>query len=206
MATSKAKTPPKAVGLGAKLLDDESRALIYEGASINQLALIFDKRNTDVSRLLAVSKIAPCGERQGYPIYKLGEAAAVLVPPREADVSDVIKNMSPKDLPPALTKEYWAAQHARLKFEEDRGDLWRTDEVIETMSEVYKTLRMSILLMPDQLEKQSQLTDQQRSIVISMIDGVLNDLAESLIERFKNDPARRFDDDDTEEEDPAADL
>lgn len=196
---------PKAIGLGAKLLDDESRAILYEGASVNQLALLFDKKTTEVSRILAVAKVQPCGERKSYPIYRVIDAAPHLIPPREADVADVIRNLSPKDLPPALTKEYWAAQHARLKYEEDRGDLWRTDEVIEMMSEVFKTLRMSILLMPDQLEKQSQLSDQQRNIVLNMIDGLLNDLADSLIERFKDEPKRRFNEG-SEEEDAAADL
>lgn len=196
---------PKAIGLGAKLLDDESRAILYEGASVNQLALLFDKKTTEVSRILAVAKVQPCGERKSYPIYRVIDAAPHLIPPREADVADVIRNLSPKDLPPALTKEYWAAQHARLKYEEDRGDLWRTDEVIEMMSEVFKTLRMSILLMPDQLEKQSQLSDQQRNIVLNMIDGLLNDLADSLIERFKDEPKRIFNEG-SEEEDAAADL
>lgn len=196
---------PKAVGLGAKINDDDTRAMLYEGASVNQLATLFNKRNQDVSRIIAIAKLTPSGERAGYPIYKVADAAPWLIPPNEADVSEVIKNLSPKDLPAALTKEYWAAQHARLKFEEDRGDLWRTEEVVEVMGEAFKTLRMSLLLIPDQLEKMTQLTDQQRNLVLGMVDGVMHDLADSLIERFKNEPGRSFDND-TAQEDPAADL
>lgn len=178
---------PKAVGLGAKMMDEESRAILYDGCSLSQLSTIFDSDNREVAR--KIKNLAPCGERMGYPIYKLSEAAAFLIPP-QGDIAEAIKKMSPKDLPPALTKEFWAGQHARLKFEEDQGDLWRTSYIIEKLSELFKTLRMSILLMQDQVERQTALTDQQRDIIRTMTDGVLNDLANSLIERFKNEPDR----------------
>lgn len=179
---------PKSVGLGATLTDDESRGIIYEGCSLSQLAAIFDLDNRDIARKL--HGLSPCGERMGYPIYKLSEAAVYLVPPNKRDIADAIKRMSPKDLPPALTKEFWAGQHARLKFEEDQGDLWRTADVIETLSEVFKTMRMSILLMRDQVERQDELTDRQRDIIQSLIDGVLNELADSLTKRFQHDHRR----------------
>jgi len=195
---------PGAVGLGAKLLDDESRAILYEGCSLSQLSTIFDLDNREIARKL--HGLSPCGERMGYPIYKLAEAAPYLVPPNKRDVTEAVKRMSPKDLPPALTKEFWAGQHARLKFEEDQGDVWRTADVIETFSEVFKTLRMSILLMRDQVERQTELSDAQRDIIQDLIDGVLNELAESLTKRFKHEPSQRSDADgqwaDPDEEDP----
>lgn len=178
---------PSAAGLGAKMNDDETRAILYEGCSLSQLSTIFDSDNREVARRLR--NLEPCGTRMGYPIYKLADAAALLVAP-QGDIEEVIKKMSPKDLPPSLTKEFWAGQHARLKFEEDQGDLWRTTYVIEKLSEMFKTLRMSILLMQDQVERQTTLTDQQRDIIRGLTDGVLNDLADSLIERFKNDSNR----------------
>lgn len=178
---------PKAETLGATRLDDESRGILYEGCSLSQLSTLFDSDNREVAR--RIRNLAPCGERMGYPIYKLADAAAYLVAP-QGDISEAIKKMSPKDLPPSLTKEFWAGQHARLKFEEDQGDLWRTTYIIEKLSELFKTLRMSILLMQDQVERQTTLTDQQRDIIRGLTDGVLNDLATSLNERFKNDPSR----------------
>lgn len=142
----------------------------------------------------------------GYPIYKLSEAAAYLVPPKAQDIEQAIKRMNPKDLPAALQKEYWAAQHARLKFEEDQGDLWRTSDVVATLSEVFKTARMSILLMRDQVERNTTLTDKQRDTIQTLIDSTLNDLAESLVERFKNEPTRKFDTGWDEPETPSADA
>lgn len=190
--------PAVPVGLKSKMLDDESRAILYDGVSLGQLKTIFGIDNRDVARRIA--SLSPCGERMGYPIYNLADAAALLVPP-QGDIGEAIRKMSPRDLPPALTKEFWAAQHARLKFEEDQADSWRTADIIEMLSEVFKTLRMSILLLQDQLERQTALTDQQRDIVRALTDGVLHDLSNSLIERFKNEPKRRFDHDERPDND-----
>lgn len=194
----------KGVGLGATLNDDETRAIIYEGCSLSQLATIFDLDNREISR--KIHGLAPCGERMGYPIYKLSEAAVYLVPPNKRDISDAIKRMGPRDLPPSLTKEFWAAQQARADFEENQGDLWRTADVVEVLGEVFKTSRMSLLLMRDQVERQVELTDQQRDVIQALIDGVLNDMSNSLVKKFQNDNRRPGsqqweDPDEAEEED-----
>lgn len=175
-------------GLGAKLNDEESRGIIYEGCSLSQLAALFDLDNREIARKL--HGLPPCGERMGYPIFKLSEAAAYLVPPNKRDIEDAIKRLRPSDLPPSLTKEYWMAQKARADFEEDQGDLWRSSEVVAVMGEVFSVLRMSMLLMRDQVDRQTHLTDQQKDIIQELGDGILEKMSQQLIEQFKNDKRR----------------
>lgn len=181
----------EAKGIKGKTLDADSKAIIYEGVSVSQLGHIFGIDNRTVTR--KINGLAPCGTRVGYPIYSLKDAAAYLVEPK-GDIGEHIKKMNHRDLPPMLLKEFWTGQNARLKFEEDQGDLWRTEHVIEHEAEVYKTLRMTLLLTRDRIERETELTDKQRSIIDNTIDGALGDLYESLINRFQNDPSRTFDD------------
>jgi hypothetical protein len=181
-------TAPLKRGIQAKTMDEETKALLYEGASLGQLSTIFDLDNREIARKL--HGLQPVGERVGYPIYSLKEAAAYLVTPK-GDIEDRLKKMDPKDLPPQLQKAFWGALTERLKYEESQGDLWRTADVIETLGEAFKTLRMSVLLMQDQVERQSELTERQRDIIRGLTDGLLNNLADALVERFKHEAQRR---------------
>lgn len=196
---------PRRPGLGAKAMDDEGRSMLYEGCSKSQLGVIFGIDNRKVDE--KIRNVPPSGERMGYPIWRIRDVAPFLVP-AQGDFEEAIKKMSPADLPPALTKEFWSAQHARLKYEEDRGDLWRTADVVERMSTVFKKLRMNILLVTDQVERQTHLTDKQREIIIGLMDGTLNQLADSLVNTFKHEPDRRFDSgwQQPDEHDPAEGL
>jgi len=177
-------------GLGAKAMDDDGRSMLYDGCSKSQLGTLFgiDKRDIDEK----IRDVPPSGERMGYPVWRIKDVAPYLVP-AQGDFEAAIKKMSPKDLPALLQKEFWAAQHARLKFEEDQGDLWRTADVIERLSVIFKTLRMNLLLVNDQVERQTQLNDKQREIIQGLIDSTLNQLADSLVNEFKNEPARNHD-------------
>lgn len=174
----KKTTKPRSIGLGATLSDDTTRAVLYEGASKNQLCMLFEAHMRDVTE--ATTHVEPCGSRQGYPIYKVKDVAPYIVKGK-INVEESIRRMSAKDLPPALTREFWLAQAARLRYEEDVGDLWRTSEVIRVVGDAFKTLKMSILLMQDQVERNNVLTSQQRDEIRQLSDALLNELADSLV-------------------------
>lgn len=207
MATK--KPVPATTGVRKKMETDVDHAIIFDGVSISQLSRIFGLDNRDIPR--KIKDLQPCGSRVGYPIYDLAEAAAYLIPPK-GDFEEAIKKMSAKDLPVLLVKEFWAGQHARLKYEEDQGDLWRTADVAEMVQDLTKTMRMSVMLLRDKLSRQTELTQRQRDLLRTMIDGALNEMAKAVEEKFKNDPERKsrdgqwIDPDAADPNDPAAGL
>lgn len=175
----------KAIDLDTDLggTDDETKAIIYEGATIRQLAIMFRADPKVVTR--KVGGLVPVGRRRGNNIYRVDEAASRLVKPGY-DIERYIREMNHLDLPPLLAKEFWNAQRARQAFEEQEADLWRTEDVVRVMSEAFTTCRMSLLLMTDAVERQSSLTDAQRVTIKGLIDGALADMREKLKDRFKS--------------------
>lgn len=186
-------------GIKGKQFTEEDKAIIYDGASVSQLGLIFEMDNRRVSERLAEAKLKPSGDRLGFPIYKIVDAAPFLLQQKisETNFEETIKKMSPKDIPVALNKEYWAGQQNRLKFMEMQGDLWPTGRVIEMFAEAVKTMKMTIQLMLDRVERATELTDKQRDLIRRMTDGLLTDLSKALIERFENEPKRTINSDGT---------
>ncbi len=74
---------------------------------------------------------------------------------------------------------------AKQEYQLKEGELWPTEQVIAVMGDVFKRLRMSMLLIQDAVEREHMLTAQQRDKVSSLIDGALNDMADDLVEQFK---------------------
>ncbi len=161
--------------------DDETKAIIYEGATIRQLSIMFRSDPKVVTR--KVGGLVPVSRRRGNNIYRVDEAASRLVKPGY-DIERYIREMNHLDLPPLLAKEFWNAQRARQAFEEQEADLWRTVDVVRALSEAFTTCRMSLLLMTDAVERQSSLTDAQRITIKGLIDGALADMRAKLKERF----------------------
>lgn len=162
-------------------LDRESESMIFDGVNITQIAKIWNMERRDVTP--KIREVPPCGERGGYPIYKLNEVAPYLVKPLY-DVETYIKRMHPNELPKMLSKEFWSGMKAKQDYELREGELWPTDQVEALMSESFKHLRMSLLLVTDSLERESTLTDHQRTRITEMIDGALNEMAQTLVEAF----------------------
>jgi Protein of unknown function (DUF1441) len=173
----------------SKIQDDESKAMLFEGASISQLAALFGHDNRTITK--KIQGIKPIGKRAGHPIYKIAEAAAYLVKPM-GDIEEYIKKMQPEDLPPKLSKEFWSAQSLRMKFEEDRNDLWRTSDVVTHFAESFKVARTTIMLTVDSIEKTTELSEAQRNLMLAEMDKLMLGLNKALLERFQHEPDRTF--------------
>lgn len=163
--------------------DAESNAVIYEGATIRQLGIMFKMDPKVVLR--RVSGLVPVGRREGTVVYSIPEAAARLVKP-SYEIERYIMEMNHLDLPPLLAKEFWNSQIARTKFEEMNGDLWRTPDVVRLISELFNGVRMVLLLLPDTVEREAGLSREQKAVVRRTMDGALVDGRNTIVKRFKD--------------------
>jgi hypothetical protein len=172
----------------SKTADEESRAIIYEGANMSQLTIIFHQNEKDLKRRMY--GLAPVGSRNGVPIYAIHEVAPYVVAPK-FDVEQYIKRMNHTELPKMLTKEFWAGQRSRQEYLIKNGDLWPTERVIEEVGELFKLIKTQIRLTVDTIERQSELTLKQRGIIKSLLDGTLRDLHQTIVDKFKTRPPEK---------------
>lgn len=155
----------------------------FHGMTIPRLAQLFRlDRRTVTDKLRA---LRPSGERRGAPTYHVVDAAPYLVEPI-VDIEEYLKNIGPGDLPASLQAQYWNAQNGRLKYKEQAGDLWRTAQVLEVFTGVFRSLTQSLRLLADRVEAQTGITSEQRAIIEKEVsDKSLNMLRMRLIEDFE---------------------
>jgi hypothetical protein len=96
-----------------------------------------------------------------------------------------VLRMKHTELPPALRREFWMAELNRQKVEERAANLWPTDKVVEKAGEAFKTLRLSLQLLADQVERNDVLTNKQRSVILNLVDMALLDMRDKLIDGFR---------------------
>jgi hypothetical protein len=157
--------------------DDDTKQMILEGCSISQLARLFKMDFQKVKR-----KIQPCqscGERVGSPIYSVKEAARYLIEPIWP-IDEYIARMNHADLPMLLRKEFWAGMRSKQLYEIAAGDLWQTDVVIEHLSDILKTVSLSLRLASDAVDREVGLDHKQREIVIRLMDEALGNAHDKL--------------------------
>jgi len=155
-------------------LDTESRAIIYQSASINQLGEIFRMKTPDIARRLG--DLQPVGVgRQNNPLYELREAARRLIPmPITPEMIDsYMRRVNGRDLPPILNKLYWEGKLSRDRYLERANELWFTEDVNRVASESFQSLRMSIMLIPDVLREEGDFNERQFKVVQRIVDDAL---------------------------------
>lgn len=163
-------------------LDDESRAMIYDGLNLSELGRLFHMDHRVLVEKL--HGVPPSGKRGKANTWKVHEVAPYLVRPI-FDIEEYIKRMNHADLPKMLSKEFWAGQRAKQEYLLKAGDLWPTDEVVQCVGELLRLVKMQAQLAVDAVERQTELTDRQRNIIRNLMDGMLKDLREAVIEHFE---------------------
>ena len=151
--------------------------------TVPRLAQLFRlDRRTVTEKLRAVR---PTGERRGAPTYHVVDAAPYLVEPI-IDIAEYLKNAGPGDLPAPLQAQYWNAQNGRLKYLEQSKDLWRTSQVLEVLTTVFRSLSQSLRLLADRVEAQVGITVAQREVIEKEIsDKAVNMLRQRLVADFE---------------------
>lgn len=166
----------------SRAIDEESAAIMYEGATVRQLSILF-KQDAKVVASKMIS-VVPSGTRKGASLYFIYDAAPRLVKP-SYEIERIIKNMNHSDLPPMLSSAFWSAQKTRAAFEEMSGDLWRTTQVVGLIARLFNSVRMILLLMPDTIEREVGLTDAQKTVFRRGIKGALTEGRKTIIKEFK---------------------
>lgn len=153
------------------------------GVTITWLASIFRMNRETVQRRLGACPVIrrTVGDQ---PLFDIAQASAFLVKPK-IDIADWVRSLRPADLPPYLQSEFWDAQNKRQKWEENAGDLWRTEKVVEVFADVFKTIKETVQLWTDLVERKQGLTGEQRALLTQMTDGLQDDLYKKLIEFSK---------------------
>lgn len=158
--------------------------IVHIGATPSELGMMFGMSPQEVNRRI-VGKVVPVKTEHKLPRYRVGDAAPFLCNV-EFDVEEYLKGLSPKKMPPSLQKAFWSALRERQDYEENRGDLWRTARVVEVFGEVAKSINMTALMFEDTVSQKTELSAEQRRIIIELSEGLRTATKLALVDRFKN--------------------
>jgi hypothetical protein len=161
-----------------------SEPIIFDGATAAQLGQMFRVSGPIVRARL--TRIRPCGKRDGFDIYAVADAATVLTRFDDEELVERVLRLHADELPKALSREFWNGQLAKLTFEERTGELWSSKTVIDLAGDVFKTMRLSLMLLADTLEREADLNPAQRLIIERLVDELLDALRRKLVDGLEN--------------------
>lgn len=165
---------------------DEAPNPFYFGCTPTELAKLFRMPLQTVRD--SIKEIPPAGKRGAREIYRVDQVAAALIRDSESEADQIerILKLKHTELPKMLSKEFWYAQTQKQKYDIAAGNLWATEDVIARAGDAFKTMRLSLQLMADTVDRNESLTETQRQTILDLVDGTLNDMREKLIYAFKN--------------------
>lgn len=180
----------RTVGGSGRHYSAEDRAVIFQGCTVSTLAEIFGMKRQNIERRLTNCPVAGSSQT-GTPIYRIADAAQYLVKIKLTDemVRETLQKADPKDFPAMTNKMFWEGLIQRRKYEELASELWHTSDVVAVAAAAFDAVRMSLLLLPDELSDKAGLNEQQRTLVQNIVDAMLESLRDALIEELRK-PSR----------------
>lgn len=147
-------------------------------------------KRQNVERKLTDCPVAGTSQT-GSPLYHVADAAQYLVRIKLTDemVRETLQKADPKDFPAFTNKMFWEGLAVRRKYEEQVGDLWHTSDTIAAAAGAFNAIRMSLLLLPDELSDKAGLNEQQRTLVQDIVDSMLESLRDALVDNLQK-PSR----------------
>lgn len=174
-------------------------AEIVSGVTVFWLAKAFGMEVSTVRKRLA--DCPTVGRKTSGYLYSLPVAAAYLVKPR-VDIKAYLEQMRPQDLPAQLQVSYWDAKIKQQRWESSARHLWHTEDVIEVLSEVFKTIKFTLQLWPETLERTTALKEEDREVLVRLADELQDELYEKMkemaAERSTPHSLRRLEESDNE--------
>jgi hypothetical protein len=167
---------------GRSLLGDPY--VMQNGVNVTWLCQAFRQDIKTVRRKLANLKPIGIGARN-VEIYDFSQAASFLAKPPPNQLAEFLRGLRVQDLPVHLQHPYWAAMRMRQSYMRDAGNLWRTEDVLEVLGECFKTIKATMQLWVDNLDAQSELSNDLRVLITRMVDGLQDDMHRALIDMPK---------------------
>lgn len=156
---------------------------MHQGVTVSWLAQVFGMDPKTVKQKLA--DCPPLHRRKAGYVYSLPLACRYLIPPA-ISAEQYIKTMKPSDLPTAFQQSFWDAALKRQKWEENAGQLWRTERVREVLGQTFQTIKFTVQLWADTLERQTGLSQEQRALLTKMVDGLQEEIYKALVAQAAN--------------------
>lgn len=120
------------------------------------------------------------GTKMATVLYDFKTACSYLVTPAMSS-KEYLRSVKRGDLPAALQQQVWDALLKRQRWEENAGELWRTDRVRAVLSGTFQKIKFTMQLWTETLERQTEVTSAQRDIIIKLVDELQKEVYEAMV-------------------------
>lgn len=130
-------------------------------------------------------KLANCPvqkhERGNIPLYDFVQAAGYLVKPKMS-AWDWLKTLRVQDLPPHLAPGIAQAKLSNQTLEVRAGRLWRSEDVMDVLGDVFQTIKSSMQLWSETMRENAGLTDDQWIKFRQLVDDLQDQIHKKLVD------------------------
>lgn len=146
--------------------------------SISRLATEFGMARETVAKRLRSAGVQADGKKDGYPVYRLRDAAPALI---EAAPTDEAGDVDPDKLPPEKRRAWFQSERERMELEEKAGKLIPALEHERDMARLVGMVVQAFETLPDVLERDEGLQPHQVERVQQVLDGVRGKLYDRIV-------------------------